>query len=79
MSSSISVFSCGDSKTNNSILDYTISVQSSIENNDSSSKETLFPLLIRDTYCHTQRVTNNVTLNFVTCINEFLKRKKCML
>ena len=77
--SSTSVSSCDDSEKNDSMLDVTISVQSIIENNDSNNEETLFPLSIRGTGCHTQGVENKITLNFITYTNHFLLGKKCML
>ena len=38
-----------------------------------------FSLSIEGNDCHTQRIATNIILNFKTCINEFLKQKKCML
>ena len=61
------------------MLDVTISVQSTIENDDSNNEETFFSLSIKGIGCHTQGVEKKITLNLITYTNDFLIGKKCML
>ena len=57
----------------------TLSVQSSVHNDDSSNKGNLFPLSITGNDCHTQGIATKITLNNETYTNEYLEQKKIVL
>ena len=75
ITSSSSASSYDNFENNNSISNDLFSVQSSIENDDSSNEGILFPLSIAGKDWHKQEVATKITLNNKRYTNEYLEQK----